>query len=444
MSLTAPAGSRPSVGPDPRQMRRVLLSSFLGSTVEFYDFLLYGTAAALVFGTVFFADLDPVIATIASLGTLAAGYLARPLGGIVFGHFGDRLGRKSMLVITMALMGGASTLIGLLPGYATIGWLAPVLLVLLRLVQGVAVGGEWGGAALMALEHAGDRRRGFAGSFANMGAPAGAVLSTVVLAVVTLLPDDQFLAWGWRIPFLLSAVLVGLGLWVRLTVTESPLFAAAAAEQPAQRRRFPLVEVLRGNPLGVLVGAGAGVGSFVLQALLATFALTLGVQGGLARSTVLWLFAAASAVQVVALPAYAALSDRVGRRPVMIGGSVAGALLAYPIFSLIGSGSVPSVLLGFLIGMPLVQAAMYGPLAAFTSELFATGSRYTGASLGYQLSTTLGGGFAPVIAAGLVAGAGAGAVDGLIQVAVLTAIACLLSLLVVAMARETSHRDISG
>ena len=441
MSLTAPVGARPSVGPDPRQMRRVLLSSFLGSTVEFYDFLLYGTAAALVFGTVFFADLDPMIATIASLGTLAAGYLARPLGGIVFGHFGDRLGRKSMLVITMALMGGASTLIGLLPGYATIGWLAPVLLVLLRLVQGVAVGGEWGGAALMALEHADDRRRGFAGSFANMGAPAGAVLSTVVLAVVTLLPDDQFLAWGWRIPFLLSAALVGLGLWVRLTVTESPLFAAAAAEQPAQRRRFPLVEVLRGNPLGVLVGAGAGIGSFVLQALLATFALTLGVQGGLERSTVLWLFAAASAVQVIALPAYAALSDRVGRRPVMMGGAVAGAGLAYPIFSLIGSGSVPGVLLGFLIGMPLVQAAMYGPLAAFTSELFATGSRYTGASLGYQLSTTLGGGFAPVIAAGLMAGTGVA--GGLAQVALFTSVACLLSLVVVAAARETGRRDIS-
>jgi MFS family permease len=423
-------------------MRRVLLSSFLGSTVEFYDFLLYGTAAALVFGTVFFADLDPVIATIASLGTLAAGYIARPLGGIVFGHFGDRLGRKSMLVITMALMGGASTLIGLLPGYATIGWLAPVLLVLLRLVQGVAVGGEWGGAALMALEHAGDRRRGFAGSFANMGAPAGAVLSTVVLAVVTLLPEEQFLAWGWRIPFLLSAALVGLGLWVRLTVTESPLFAAAAAEQPAQRRRFPLVEVLRGNPLGVLVGAGAGIGAFVLQALLATFALSLGVQGGLARSTVLWLFAAASAVQVIALPAYAALSDRVGRRPVMIGGAVAGAGLAYPIFSLIGSGSVSGVLLGFLIGMPLVQAAMYGPLAAFTSELFATGSRYTGASLGYQMSTTLGGGFAPVIAAGLVAGTGAG--SGLVQVALFTGAACLLSLIVVVAAKETGRRDISA
>ena len=224
MSIPRPASTPPPTLGDPRQMRRVLFSSFLGSTVEFYDFLLYGTAAALVFGDLFFSNLTPAVATIASFGTLAAGYLARPVGGILFGHFGDRIGRKSMLVMTMTLMGVASFLIGLLPTYATIGWVAPVLLVLLRLVQGIAVGGEWGGAALMALEHASEKRRGFAGSFANMGAPAGAVLSTVVLAIVTQLPEEDFLSWGWRIPFLLSAVLVAVGLYVRLKVTESPLF----------------------------------------------------------------------------------------------------------------------------------------------------------------------------------------------------------------------------
>jgi MFS transporter, MHS family, shikimate and dehydroshikimate transport protein len=437
MSLAPPAPRSAAVIPDPRAMRRVLLSSFLGSTVEFYDFLLYGTAAALVFGHLFFGDVDPLVATIASFGTLAAGYLARPLGGVLFGHFGDRLGRKSMLVLTMSLMGGASTLIGLLPTYATIGWAAPVLLVLLRLVQGVAVGGEWGGAALMALEHADGRRRGFAGSFANMGAPAGAVLSTVVLAVVTLLPSDAFLAWGWRIPFLLSAALVALGLWVRLSVAESPSFQQAAR---APRHRFPLVEVLRGNPLGILVGAGAGLAAFVLQALLATFALGVGVQGGLSRTTVLWLFAAGSAVHIVALPAYAALSDRVGRRPVMIAGALASAVLAYPILTLIASGSAPLVLLGFLVGMPLVQAAMYGPLAAFVSEIFRTGSRYTGASLGYQLSTTVGGGFAPLVAAALVASGG----NGLLRVALFIAAASVVSLVVVAAAKETGKRELAG
>ena len=447
MSSPRPASTPPPTLGDPRQMRRVLFSSFLGSTVEFYDFLLYGTAAALVFGDLFFSNLTPAVATIASFGTLAAGYLARPVGGILSGHFGDRIGRKSMLVMTMTLMGVASFLIGLLPTYATIGWVAPVLLVVLRLVQGIAVGGEWGGAALMALEHASEKRRGFAGSFANMGAPAGAVLSTVVLAIVTQLPGEDFLSWGWRIPFLLSAVLVAVGLYVRLKVTESPLFeleqevTSQEVERTAPKRRFPIVEVLRTNPKSVLIGAGAGFGAFVLQALLATFALGLGVQGGLDRSIVLWLFAAGSLVQVLALPSYAALSDRLGRRPVMIGGAIAGAALSYPIFTLIASGSVPKVLLGFLIAMPLVQAAMYGPLAAFTSEMFATGNRYTGASLGYQLATTLGGGFAPLIAASLVAGTTAS--NGLLRVALFAGGACLVTALVVAVARETSKRDLT-
>jgi len=440
MSLTSATGATSPAPHDQRQMRRVLFSSFLGSAVEFYDFLLYGTAAALVFGQLFFSDLTPVVATIASFGTLAVGYVVRPLGGVVFGHFGDRIGRKSMLVLTMTLMGAASFAIGLLPTYATIGALAPVLLIVLRLIQGFAVGGEWGGAALMALEHSDEDRRGFSASFANMGAPAGAVLSTVVLAVVTLLPDDDFLAWGWRIPFLLSAVLVGIGLYVRLKVTESPLFEQEVITAvAAEKKRLPIVDVLRNNPRSVLLGIGAGIGAFALQALMATFALTIGVQGGLPRSTVLWLFAAGSLVQIFALPAYAALSDRIGRRPVMITGCVAAMIAAYPVLRLIASGSVPAVLLGFLIAMPLVQAAMYGPLAAFTTEIFATGNRYTGASLGYQLSSTLGGGFAPLISAALVAGA---AGNGLLRVAVFAATAAVISAITIAIAKESRSRTL--
>src|SRR5689334_1634235 len=443
MSLTSPAGAPTPAVRDPRQMRRVLFSSFLGSAVEFYDFLLYGTAAALVFGQLFFSDLPPVVATIASFGTLAVGYVVRPLGGVIFGHFGDRIGRKSMLVLTMTLMGAASFAIGLLPTYATIGVLAPVLLILLRLVHGFAVGGEWGGAAPMALEHSDEDKRGFAASFANMGAPAGAVLSTVVLAIVTLLPEEAFLAWGWRIPFLLSAVLVGIGLYVRLKVTESPLFEQEVVTAAvAEKKSLPIVDVLRTNPRSVLLGIGAGVGAFALQALMATFALTVGVQGGLTRSTVLWLFAAGSLVQVVALPAYASLSDRVGRRPVMIAGSVAAMVTAYPILLLIASGSVVGVLLGFLVAMPLVQAAMYGPLAAFTTEIFATGNRYTGASLGYQLSSTIGGGFAPLIAATLVAGTAAG--NGLLRVAVFAAGAALISAITIGIAQESSRRNLAA
>jgi MHS family shikimate/dehydroshikimate transporter-like MFS transporter len=440
MSLTSSTGAAPPASRDPQQMRRVLFSSFLGSAVEFYDFLLYGTAAALVFGQLFFSDLSPVVATIAAFGTLAVGYVVRPLGGVVFGHFGDRIGRKSMLVLTMTLMGAASFAIGLLPTYATIGLLAPVLLIVLRLIQGFAVGGEWGGAALMALEHSDENKRGFSASFANMGAPAGAVLSTVVLAIVTLLPEDDFLSWGWRIPFLLSAVLVGIGLYVRLKVTESPLFEQEVVTAVAsEKKRLPIVDVLLNNPRSVLLGIGAGLGAFALQALMATFALTIGVQGGLPRSTVLWLFAAGSLVQIFALPAYAALSDRIGRRPVMITGCVAATIAAYPILLLISSGSVLSVLLGFLIAMPLVQAAMYGPLAAFTTEIFATGNRYTGASLGYQLSSTLGGGFAPLISAALVAGATG---NGLLRVAIFAAAAALISAITIAVATESSRQNL--
>ena len=443
MSLISSTGATAPASHDPRQMRRVLFSSFLGSAVEFYDFLLYGTAAALVFGQLFFSDLTPVVATIASFGTLAVGYVVRPLGGVIFGHFGDRIGRKSMLVLTMTLMGAASFAIGLLPTFATIGVLAPVLLIALRLIQGFAVGGEWGGAALMALEHSDEHRRGFSASFANMGAPAGAVLSTVVLAVVTLLPEDAFLAWGWRIPFLLSAVLVGIGLYVRLKVTESPLFEQEVITAVAsEKKHLPIIDVLRNNPTSVLLGVGAGLGAFALQALMATFALTVGVQGGLPRSTVLWLFAAGSFAQIFALPLYAALSDRIGRRPVMITGCVAAVLAVYPILLLIASGSVLGVLLGFLVAMPLVQAAMYGPLAAFTTEIFATGNRYTGASLGYQLSSTLGGGFAPLIAATLVAGTATG--NGLFRVALFAAAAALISAVTIAVAKESRVRTLTA
>ena len=443
MSTTPPTAPQPPALGDPQQMRRVLFSSFLGSAVEFYDFLLYGTAAALVFGQLFFSDLTPVVATIASFGTLAVGYIVRPLGGVIFGHFGDRIGRKSMLVLTMSIMGAASFAIGLLPTYQTIGILAPILLIVLRLIQGFAVGGEWGGAALMALEHSDEHKRGFSASFANMGAPAGAVLSTVVLAIVTLLPGDAFLSWGWRIPFLLSAVLVGIGLYVRLKVTESPLFEQEVITAvPNEKKRLPIIDVLRNNPTSVLLGIGAGLGAFALQALMATFALTIGVQGGLTRSTVLWLFAAGSFVQIFALPSYAALSDRIGRRPVMIAGCLAAIVAVYPVLLLIASGSVLGVLLGFLIAMPLVQAAMYGPLAAFTTEIFATGNRYTGASLGYQLSSTLGGGFAPLIAATLVAGTTAG--HGLLRVAFFAAAAALISAITIAIAKESSKRKLAA
>ncbi|MDI9917305.1 MFS transporter [Rhodococcus sp. IEGM 1379] len=431
---------------DPTQIRRVLFSSYLGSVVEFYDFLLYGIAASLVFGQVFFANLDPVLGTIASFGTLATGYIARPLGGIIFGHFGDRVGRKSMLVITMSIMGFASTLIGLLPTYGQIGVAAPILLVCLRIVQGIAVGGEWGGAALMSLEHSTKNRRGFSASVTNMGGPSGALLATLVMTACSTMPEASFMSWGWRIPFLLSAGLVGLGLMIRLRVHESPVFAAARAAEAErvangitiEKPSAPLVEVLRRYPKNVLLAAFGGAGAFVIQGLLATFAITLAVGGGADRTVVLLVHGLGSFLHIFTIPLFAALSDRVGRRPVMISGALGAAVLAYPIFQMLASGNEKLVLAAFLLGNPLVQAAMYGPLAAFISEMFGTNSRYTGASLGYQLGTTLGAGLAPLSAATLLAFGGGDPV----WVSAMVATICLISALAIYFTRESYRDDI--
>jgi MFS family permease len=295
-------------------LRRVAVSGLLGTTVEFYDFLVYGTVAALVFGDLFFPQADPAVGTIAAFGTFAAGYLARPLGGIVFGHFGDRIGRKSMMLLTMVLMGSGSFLIGLLPTYDAIGVWAPVLLVALRVVQGIAIGGEWGGAMLMVVEHAEHTqgsRRGLWSSFTQLGAPLGSVLSAGVVTLVAGLPDDEFRSWGWRVPFLLSIVLLAVGLFVRLKVAESPLFAQAKRE-PVDKP--PIVELLR-RPKPVLLAACVGIGAFTTQSLLTSFMISYAVDEGYTRPQVLTAVTVASCVALAVLPAASALSDRVGRRP---------------------------------------------------------------------------------------------------------------------------------
>ncbi len=249
---------------DVGQLRRIALSSLLGTAIEYYDFLVYGTMSALVFGKLFFPESDPTVATIAAFGTLAAGYVARPVGGIVFGHFGDRVGRKSMLIVTMAVMGIASFLIGVLPTFDAVGVAAPILLVLLRVIQGVAIGGEWGGATLMVSEHADPQRRGFWNGLMQMGSPVGSLLSIVVVTAITLLPDEDFMAWGWRIPFLVSVVLLAVGLYVRVSVTDSLIFTESK-HGAAEAKRIPLVEVLR-TPRSLVLACGAGIGPFALTA----------------------------------------------------------------------------------------------------------------------------------------------------------------------------------
>lgn len=420
-----------------RHMRRVLLSSYLGSAVEFYDFLVYGTAASLVFGHIFFANLDPVLGTVASFGTLAVGYLARPLGGIIFGHFGDRLGRKKMLVLTMLLMGIASTCIGLLPTQQQIGAFAPVLLITLRLVQGLAIGGEWGGATLMALEHSKSKRRGLSVGIVNAGAPSGAVLAALIMGLFAMLPEDEFLAWGWRIPFLISAVLVAVALWVRLGVHESPVFKKALKSKN-EKQKSPLAEVLRA-PKALFQTVLAGVTPTAMQSLLATFALTLAVQGGADRSTALFIAAVASVVNMVALPIFGALSDKFGRRPLLLSGLILGAILFYPIFSMIGSGETTQMFVGYILGYGLVVSILMGTISSFISEQFATGSRYTGASIGYQLGATLGGGFAPMIAAQLLLFGGG---TSLVYVVIFFVAIALISSIAVLSTRETSKSQL--
>ncbi|MGW6024131.1 MFS transporter [Streptomyces sp. NPDC055099] len=389
-------------GPEerPGQLRRVALSGLLGTAIEFYDFLVYGTVAALVFGDLFFPEADPAVGTVAAFGTFAAGYLARPLGGIVFGHFGDRLGRKSMMLLTMVLMGAGSFLIGLLPTYDVIGVWAPVLLVLLRVLQGIAIGGEWGGATLMVAEHAGDRPRGLWTSFTQLGAPLGTVLSTGVVALVSTLPDDDFRAWGWRVPFLLSFLLLGAGLYIRLKVTESPLFASLSQRQ--ERARMPLLEVLRA-PRPVLLASAVGIGPFTAQALMTSFMISYAVDEGYTRPQVLTGVTVASCVALVVLPCANLLSDRFGRRPLVLAGALLSAATAFPVFALVDSHRPGLLVLACVIGHGIAQSVMYGPLGALFSEMFSTRVRYTGASLGYQTATLLGAGFSPLIASGLLA-----------------------------------------
>ncbi|MER7950720.1 MFS transporter [Streptomyces sp. NPDC096079] len=436
----APSPHVPERPSDPALLRRVALSSLLGTVIEYYDFLLYGTMAALVFGELFFPASDPAVGTIAAFGTLAAGYVARPLGGAVFGHFGDRLGRKSMLVLTMALMGAASFLIGVLPTYGTIGVAAPVLLVLFRVVQGLAIGGEWAGATLMVVEHADPRRRGLWSGIMQMGSPIGFLLSTVAVTLASLLPRASFLSWGWRVPFLFSAVLLGIGLYVRVSVTESPLFRQAARDgDAAGAPGVPLAQVLR-RPRTLVLACAVGIGPFALTALISTFMLTYATTIGYATAEVMTGLLFTSVAGLVSIPLFSALSDRVGRRAVVLSGAAGVVLLAFPVYALVDARSPALLVLGMVVGQ-VVQSAMYAPLGPLLSEMFGTRVRYTGASLGYQLSALIGGGFTPMFAGGLLSSS-----DGArsAPLAVLAVVCGLVTALAVWRTAETTGRDLSA
>ncbi|WP_199432392.1 MFS transporter [Qaidamihabitans albus] len=424
------------------QLRRAVLSSYLGSVIEYYDFLLYATASAVVFSRVFFSGLDPLVGTVASLGTFATGYLARPLGGVVFGHFGDRLGRKKMLVITMTVMGVASMLIGMLPTYGQIGAWAPIMLVLLRVAQGVAVGGEWGGAVLMSAEHA-TTRRGLWASFTNAGAPSGMVVSTLALTLTAAATtEEQFLSWGWRIPFLLSGLLLALGLFVRLKVEETPVFARAKGGKDGKvgkAESMPLVEVLRRHPKNLLLAVGVGFAAFVAQGTLTTFLIAYAVEAGFERQTVLNALTVSSVGAVIGIIGFAALSDRVGRRPVVLAGAVAMGVLSFLLFPMIDTGSAVMLVLAVVLGQSVVHPAMYGPLAALYTEMFGTRMRYTGASIGYQIAG-LGAGLAPVVFASTLSATGG---TNTVAISAMITACCAVTVLCILATKETYRSSLA-
>jgi metabolite-proton symporter len=418
---------------NPKEARRVIIASLVGTSLEWYDFFLYASAAALVFGKLFFPTFEPLTATLLAFATYAVGFVARPLGGIVFGHFGDRVGRKGVLVVTLILMGGATFLIGLLPTHATIGVAAPVLLVSLRFLQGLGLGGEWGGAVVMSLEHGDPQRRGLSASWPQVGVPAGNLLASGVLWILsTTLSEEAFLGWGWRIPFLLSGLLVLVGLWIRVSVTESPAFAAVEAH--GVKAKLPLVEVLRRHPRGLLVAMAARIGTDVAFYTFSLYVLTY-VTGtvGLPRTVALTGVLVASGLQLLLIPYFGGLSDRVGRRPVYAAGAVAAAIWAFAFFPLLDTGNTLIIVLTVVVALA-THAAMYGPQAAFVAELFSTRLRYSGASMGYQIAGIFGGALAPIIAIKLVATTG-----GAFAVSVYVAAALLLTLIALAFAPETSR-----
>ena len=393
------------------ELRRVVVASFIGTTIEWYDFFLYGTAAALVFNRLFFPTLEPLAGTLSAYGTFAVGFVARPLGGIVFGHYGDRFGRKKMLVWSLLIMGVATALIGLIPTYSQIGIWAPILLVVLRFIQGFGVGGEWGGAVLLAVEHSGGERRGFHGSWPQMGVPGGLLLSTLVFAVLSSrLPEPAFLAWGWRVPFLVSVLLVGVGLFIRLRVLESPSFEKL--KDARRESRAPLLDVFREHPREVLIGMGMRFAQNVIFYIYTVFVLSYGEKTlGYPRSVMLRGVMIASLLGLFTIPLWSHISDRIGRRPVYLAGGIASLLVAFPFFWLVERGP-GFVILAMILAMNFGHDMMYGPMGATLSELFGTHVRYTGASLVYQLTSVVSGGVAPFIATVLLARYGSGAVAG--------------------------------
>ena len=439
--MTTQSVPTPATGHEPgkNSIVKVVFASLIGTAVEWYDFFLYGSAAALVFGALFFPESEPVTATLLAFGTYALGFVARPLGGVVFGHFGDRVGRKAMLVTSLMMMGVATFAIGLLPTYATIGVAAPILLLVCRLVQGFAVGGEWGGAVLMVAEHGDEKSRGFWSSWPQAGVPLGNMLATGVLFVLAAVQSDaDFQAWGWRIPFLLSAVLVIIGLFVRLSLEESPVYQEAKAEIAEKKQadsHLPILEVIKTYPKEVLIAMGMRMAENISYYIFTIISITY-VTTYLEASTdlILKMLLIGAGMQFIVIPLIGALSDRIGRRPLYLAGAVGVGVWTFVFFGLLDDQTTAGVLTAVVVGL-FFHSLMYAPQAAFFSELFGTSVRYTGASVGYQLASIFAGALAPIIAVELLGSDIAN--PNTTAVGIYVAIASALTITAVLCAKET-------
>ena len=425
-------------------MQRVALTSLAGTSKEWYDFFLYGAAAALIFPTVFFSEADPSTSLILSLLTFAGGFIARPIGGIIFGHYGDRVGRKKTLVMALILMGVSSTLIGLLPTYSMIGITAPILLTSLRFAQGLAIGGQWGGAMLLVTESAPSDKRGYYGAFAQAGAPVGVILANLALIVTSSLVSEEFFySWGWRIPFLASAVLIGISMYIQLNLEDTKAFTELQAmredneDSNEEAQRSPILEAIKKYPKRIALAAGAFLSIQVTFYILIAFLLAYGVSSSqISRDDMLAAVLIASAIMVPSQFIFSSYSDRNGRKGIFMAGAILTGLWAFAIFPLVDTGHFWLIVLAISMGLIFV-GMMYGPQAAFFTELFSTEVRYSGATLGYQFGAILGGAFAPTIAALLWNN------YGIFWVSVYIAFASLMTLFSVMALTETYQNNLS-
>jgi metabolite-proton symporter len=423
-----------------RELRKAVIAATVGTTIEWYDFFLYGTAAGLVFGKLYFPNSDPTTATLLAFSTYFVGFATRPVGAVIFGHYGDRIGRKATLIATLMLMGIATFLIAFVPTYDSIGIWGGLILTVLRTVQGIGVGGEWGGSVLLSMEwsRGGHHNRGFLASWPQFGVPAGLFLSTIVmLGAAAFLSDDQFLSWGWRVPFFLSVILVGIGLWIRLGILETPVFQKLLYQNKIERA--PIVEVLKKQPKEVCLSALLRMGQQSPFYIFTAFVFSYGVATlHMPRDFILTAVTVASCVSFISIPLFGHISDRIGRRKMYLIGTAACGLFAFPYFSMLDT-AIPSMVFIAIVLSLIPHDMMYGPQAALIAEAFTPRLRYSGSSLGYQLASVIAGGPAPLIATALFA-----AYHTSYAIAIYLALCAVISLISTAYMPDYTSKDVSA